>query len=139
MKKRRMAREVVLQILYQKDITGDTSPKIPDECWEEIRGMQDAMAFADSLVKGTLNNLAKIDPLIEKNSDNWLIGRMGVIDRNVLRMSVYEMATDNDIPTKVTLDEAIEITKKYGTEDSSKFINGVLDKIKKEIESDPIF
>ncbi len=137
MKKRRKAREAILQILYQKDITGDTSLEISEEYWKELQNIQDVMEFANGLVKGTLENMDKIDSLIEKSSDNWVVSRMGVVDRNILRMAFYEMVADNGIPEKVTLDEAIEIAKKYGTEDSSKFINGVLDKIRKEVATNP--
>jgi N utilization substance protein B len=133
MKKRRKAREAVLQILYQKDMTGDKSPQIPDEYWRENPCPPDIMEFANALVKGTLENKQKIDSLIENNSENWLLSRMGVIDRNILRMAVYEMISGFDIPVKVTINEAIEIAKKFGTEDSSKFVNGVLDQINKAL------
>lgn len=134
MKNRRKSREAALQILYQKDVMADRSTQIPEAFWTSNPCDQDAMEFAVSLVKGTIENLERLDSMIEKTSDNWIINRMGVVDRNILRMAVFEMTSDYDIPLKVTLDEAIEIAKKYGTGESSKFVNGVLDKIKNEIE-----
>lgn len=133
MKKRRKAREAVLQILYQKDITDDKSPQAPEEFWIENPCLPDVMEFANLLVKGTLENLPKVDSLIENSSENWILSRMGVIDRNILRMAVYEMISGLDIPVKVILNEAIEIAKRFGTEDSPKFINGVLDQVRKTL------
>ncbi|MBI5184248.1 MAG: transcription antitermination factor NusB [Nitrospinae bacterium] len=137
MKKRRKAREAVLQILYQKDITDDKSPQVPEEFWMENPCLPDITEFAGLLVKGTMENLQKIDSLIENSSENWVLSRMGVIDRNILRMAVYEMISGLGIPVKVVLNEAIEIAKKFGTEDSSKFINGVLDHVRKNLEKNP--
>lgn len=137
MKKRRKAREAVLQILYQKDITDDKSTQVPDEFWMENPCPQDITEFASLLVKGTMENLQKIDSLIENSSENWILSRMGVIDRNILRMAVCEMISGLGIPVKVILNEAIEVAKKFGTEDSSKFINGVLDQVRKTLEKNP--
>jgi len=137
MLKRRKAREAALQILYQKDITGDRTPGIQEEHWKENPCGKDIVAFASQLVKGTLENLARVDSLIEQSSEHWIISRMGVIDRNVLRLAVYEMISDLGIPVKATLNEAIEIARKYGTEDSPKFINGVLDRIRKDLNPEP--
>ena len=136
MKKRRKAREAALQILYQKDMTGDWTPHIPEEYWEENPCDAEIMEFTAQLVQGTVKDLKKIDSLIEKSSENWLVSRMGVVDRNILRMAVHEMTAGYGVPVKVTLDEAIEISKRFGMEDSSKFINGVLNKIKEDMEED---
>ncbi len=137
MRKRRKAREAVLQILYQKDMTDDQSSQVPKEFWEQNPCDEEVMEFANMLVKGTLEQIEEIDSIIEKSSDHWIVSRMGVVDRNILRLAVHEMTSGYDIPMKVTLDEAIDISKKFGTNESSKFINGVLDKIKKDIESNP--
>ena len=83
------------------------------------------------LIGGVLKNLSDLDSLIKKYVKNWEIDRMAVIDRNILRMAVYEMLYQDDIPPNVSINEAIELAKKYGDIDSGKFVNGVLDKIKK--------
>ena len=98
--------------------------------------MQDAEGevreFADSLVKGVYSNLKSIDDIISKYTDNWDIKRMAVIDKNILRLGVFELVYLKDIPEKVSINEAIELGKRYGDIDSGKFINGILDKIKQK-------
>lgn len=133
MRKRTLARECALQILYQLDITKDELPLVLSDYWTEIGSGVDESAkeFANSLVSGTQENLAKIDAVISKYADNWQIKRMATVDRNILRLATYEMLFIKDIPPKVSINEAIELAKKYGDAESNKFVNGVLDKIKK--------
>ena len=88
--------------------------------------------FANSIVKGTCKDLSKINEIISKYADNWDIKRMAVIDKNILRMGIYEILYREDIPPKVSINEAIELAKKYGDMDSGKFVNGILDKVRKE-------
>lgn len=90
--------------------------------------------FVQRLVRGTLNNLRAIDELIGKSSLNWKIPRMGRVDRNILRLAAFELAFESDVPSRATLNEAIEIAKRYGTEDSGKFVNGLLDRIAQDLE-----
>jgi N utilization substance protein B len=100
--------------------------------WSIEKADDDVKDFANSLVKGTYENLARIDGLISKYAEHWEIKRMAVIDRNILRMGIFELLYMDDIPPKVSINEAIELAKKYGDIDSGKFVNGILDKVKKE-------
>ncbi|MDP6625745.1 MAG: transcription antitermination factor NusB, partial [Nitrospinota bacterium] len=102
--------------------------------WKENNINSSITEFSEQLAKGTADNLEKIDDYIKKVSEHWAIDRMGVIDRNLLRMAVQELLFMEDIPLNVTIDEAIEIAKKFGTDDSANFVNGVLDKIKNDLE-----
>ncbi|GAB4538239.1 MAG: transcription antitermination factor NusB [Thermodesulfovibrionia bacterium] len=129
--KRRRAREFALQLLFQLDITGERlTDDVLKEFWYGNREDEDVKEFANSIVKGTTENISAIDSVIEKAAENWQVDRMAVIDRNILRLSTYELLYRDDIPPSVTINEAIEIAKKYGTEESSAFINGILDRIK---------
>ena len=128
--KRRKAREHALQILFQLDIRKDKpSAIILKRFWAEYQPDDEVRAFAEEIVKGTYKHLAEIDKLIHQCAKNWSLERMAAVDRNVLRMAVYEILYRMDIPTSVTINEAIEIAKKYGTEDSGSFVNGILDSV----------
>lgn len=96
---------------------------------EAVRGGSDEIAFCEQLVKGVSEHKDAIDKLLQTSSTNWKVGRMAVVDRNILRIGVYELQHLRDIPPRVTLNEAIEIGKRYGTTDSGAFINGILDKV----------
>ena len=98
--------------------------------------VEESRSFAELLLKGTAEKLAEIDKKISDCSSNWKIGRMSVVDRNVLRLSIYELLFCPDIPVRVTLNEAIEIAKLYGTEESGSFVNGILDKIAKGVDKE---
>src|SRR5262249_9306316 len=134
MGKRRKAREIALQFLYQLDQTGaaDPAPFEPD-FWKRHPVDDDARAFAGSLVRGAKTQQAKIDALIAESTEHWDLERMAVVDRNILRMAVYELLYEPGVPAKVAINEAIEIAKKFGTAESSRFINGVLDRIHREL------
>jgi len=129
---RRHAREYALQMLFQFDLTNTSLDKdLFQDFWEGINEERDIKEFANSIVRGTVEHLAEIDKLIREAAEHWSIDRMAAVDRNILRFATYELLYRNDIPPLVTINEAIEIAKKYGTEDSSAFINGILDRIKK--------
>ncbi len=132
--KRRKAREFALQILYQYDITGH----LPDD--ETFNGRRegspvsgDVNDFAKDLVFGTIENIEEIDGILLSAARNWEIGRIAAVDRGILRLSIYELLFRDDIPAAVTLNEAIEIAKKYSTGESYSFINGILDNVRKTI------
>ncbi len=133
MRKRTFARECALKILYRIEISKESVDSSLKDFWAKAAGSKDkdARDFSEVLVKGTCENVEAIDKVISKHADNWNISRMAVIDRNVMRMAVYEMLYRDDIPLNVSINEAIELAKKYGDIDSGKFVNGVLDKIKK--------
>ena len=137
MRRRTKARELALQVLYQADLRGDSIDALLNDCWQrEERGKREldhlVKEFTAALVKGTLDNLEKIDSIISAYAENWELDRMAVIDRNVMRMASYEMLFLNDIPPKVSINEAVNLAKKYGDVDSGKFVNGILDKINKK-------
>ena len=132
MRKRTLAREAVLKILYQADISRRQVGLAADKYWSESESEDKTIRdFADRLTKGIEKNLTAIDGKISHYATNWQIKRMAVIDRNVLRIGVFELLYASDIPPKVTINEAVELAKKYGDSESSKFVNGILDKIHK--------
>ncbi|HZA14596.1 MAG TPA: transcription antitermination factor NusB [Myxococcaceae bacterium] len=131
---RRTARERALQALYQLDMSGGSPADALAAAWESVAQETpppepDAVQFARELVDGVVSNLRAIDALIEQHSHNWRIDRMDRIDRSVLRLAIFELKYRLDIPRKVTLNEAVELGKTFGTEASSAFINGLLDRV----------
>ncbi|WP_102345641.1 transcription antitermination factor NusB [Bacillus sp. Marseille-P3661] len=129
--KRRTAREKALQALFQIDMS-QTEPNI---AIENVLEGENGSPFLNDLVLGTINHLPEIDKLISDNLEKWSISRLGNIDRAILRISTYEMMFQVDIPHNVSINEAIELAKSFGDDESSKFINGVLSKIKTTLES----
>lgn len=135
MRKRTLAREFALQILYQIDITHNNYSDSLSNFWQahiEDDISEEVKSFTSELVKGTMDNLEPIDTKIGQYATNWQLKRMAVVDRNILRMSSYELMFRDDIPPKVAINEAIELAKKYSSPDAAKFVNGILDKIKLE-------
>ena len=126
---RRRARELALQVLYQMEITGDPSPTGPDSFWGHFPSRAEARDFAQRLVAGTVEHRAEIDGFIENAVENWKLGRMSKVDLIILRLATYELLFCPDIPLSVSIDEAIEIGNRYGSDDSPTFINGVLDQV----------
>jgi transcription antitermination factor NusB len=138
MGKRRKAREMALQFLYQLDQRGEDDPDArAGDFWAEHPVQAETRAFADALVRGTKAHQHRIDPVIAQVAEHWDLDRMAVVDRNVLRLAVYELLWRPEVPPKVAINEAIEIAKKFGTGESGRFINGVLDRIHKDLR--PVF
>jgi len=136
MGKRRHSRELALKFLYQFELNaGNLDEQLPSFI-ERESGEGEIGRFAMELVRSTIDRKKEIDTRLEKCAANWTLDRMAVIDRNILRMAACELLFHKDIPPKVTIDEALEIAKKYGGADSSDFINGVLDQIKNESEKE---
>lgn len=132
MRKRTRAREAALKFLYQIEITKEPWEKAAKVYWESNPTDPQIQEFANQLVCGTIKLRDEIDQWIKKCTDHWEIARMAAVDRNILRLASYELLYTNEIPPKVAINEAVELAKKYGDTDSSKFVNGVLDKIHKE-------
>ena len=132
MRKRTKAREYALQLLYQLDVTQADSKIGIDDFWQHRDVSPEVKTFATSLVQGTVEHLSELDQLIATHASNWDIHRMAVVDRNILRMGAYELLYLDDVPPKVCLNEAIELAKRFGDEQSSKFVNGILDAIHKK-------
>ena len=128
---RRKARELALQMLYQHDLSGNAPDAIVDTFEDLQKSKANTRDFATRIFRGTVDHLGEIDEMITAQADNWRLSRMAVVDRNIIRMSVYEFLHENDTPKLVIIDEAIEIAKKFGTQKSSQFINGILDGILK--------
>ncbi|MBI5100641.1 MAG: transcription antitermination factor NusB [Nitrospirae bacterium] len=128
---RRKAREHALRQLFRAEFAMEgENNAVPEELSGTAKDVgQGEKGFADELVRGTLGHAEEIDAIIQKAAENWEIGRMAVVDRNILRCAVYELVYRNDIPPAVTINEALEIAKKYSSLDSVSFINGLLDKI----------
>jgi len=126
---RRKGRELALQALYQIEITGDTSVSAVDLFLSHFEGNPAAKEFARRLVSGVVSQRVEIDRRIAQSTENWKLGRLAKVDLVLLRMGTYELIFCPDIPVSVSLDEAIEIAKRFGTGDSPAFINGVLDQV----------
>ena len=133
MKQRTRGRELALQFLYQLDLHGADDPMPHEgEFWQRHPVDPDTYAFAACLVRGSKQQQSKIDRLLTQYAEHWDLDRMAVVDRNILRMAVYELLWQPEVPPKAAINEAIEIAKKFGTTESSRFINGVLDRILRE-------
>jgi transcription antitermination factor NusB len=136
MGRRRKAREVALQFLYQLDQHGEIDPTAHEaEFWARHPVDEDTRAFASALVHGTARRHAEVDKLIAQYTEHWDLDRMAVVDRNILRLAVFELLDHPAVPPKVAINEAIEISKKFGTGESSRFINGILDRVHKELRA----
>jgi len=128
---RRKARELALQMLYQHDLSGNAPDMIIDTFEDLQKSKPNTREFAVKIFRGTVDHLADLDGMIQAQAENWRLSRMAVVDRNIIRMSVYEFLHETGTPKLVVIDEAIEIAKRYGNDKSSQFINGILDGILK--------
>lgn len=126
---RREARELALKALYSIDLNPMTPHAAVENVPESRRSSQQSKEFAELLVAGVIGNRSAIDERIATSSKNWAISRMARVDLNLIRMAVYELLFCPDIPKSVTLNEAIEVAKKFGSEDSPPFVNGILDEV----------
>jgi N utilization substance protein B len=134
---RRYSRELVIQFLYLTEMNEGEIENQLKTFWENNScEEEDVQSFTEDILKDIFDHKEEIDARLEKYSDNWTLSRMAVIDRNLLRMAASELMYSKTVPPKVAIDEAVEIAKKYGTADSPNFINGVLDRILKELKPD---
>lgn len=132
---RRFARELTMQALYQFEIAEHDKQKILDFVLSKVKEENNASEIKDFIKEnflGTVENLIFIDELIRKKSKNWHFDRINKVDKSILRLAIYELFFRPDIPESVSINEAIEIAKKYSTKDSSKFINGILGAVAKD-------
>jgi N utilization substance protein B len=129
MHQRRKAREVALQVLYELDVLNIDAKEAITLFWNNFRATEDSKKFSTLLIEGAWDNKEQIDNLIRSCSEHWSLERMSRVDRNILRMAVYELLYCPNIPPKVTLNEAIDLGKMYGSENSGSFINGILDAV----------
>jgi N utilization substance protein B len=133
---RRRSRELAMQALFQIEMIQDDSTEAVELFCRHFRVSKSVKPFFLRLVEGVREFQSEIDALIERFSENWKISRMSRVDRNVLRVAVYELLHCHDIPPKVSINEAIDIAKRFGTEDSGAFINGILDSVRISIEKE---
>jgi N utilization substance protein B len=132
---RRKAREYALQMLFQWDITHDTIDQVVATFFQNQPEESEAIIdFSRQLVVGTVGHVEQIDQMIRRHAEHWRLDRMATVDRNLLRLAIYEFLYDRDTPKTVVINEAIEIARRFSAQESPQFINGVLDSIKKELE-----
>lgn len=132
MRKRSRAREYALQMLYQLDITSDTQENVFNNFWldkEHEDVSQELKDFSAELLYGVSRHITEIDAKIRQYADNWQLERMAFVDRNIMRMGSFELLFREDIPPKVSINEAVELAKKYSGSEAGKFVNAILDKI----------
>jgi N utilization substance protein B len=137
---RRRAREHALQVLYSLDLNpGVTVGDALAHLWRGFHEESDdrdaaVVSFCEALVKGTVENLAEIDAIVQQASKNWRLERMARVDRNLLRLATYELRFEPEVPAKVVINEAIEVAKRFGAAESAAFVNGLLDRISQELK-----
>ena len=132
---RRSARELALQMLFQRGFHQDSQDSREGFVSFGQAQKTEVTAYAEQLVAGVLEHLTSIDGLIEKHAQHWSLERIAPVDRSILRFSICELLYFKEVPSKVVIDEAIEVAKKYGNEDSGAFINGILDQILRQSEA----
>jgi N utilization substance protein B len=130
---RRDARECALQMLYEFDVGKHSKDAILRTFWQMNEHPDKVREFAEQLFEGTILRLKEIDKVIQQHTKNWRLGRMAVVDRNVLRLAVFEFMAGSKTPGTVVINEALEIAKKFSTQESAQFVNGILDSIKTEL------
>jgi N utilization substance protein B len=140
-RRRTRAREIAMQILFQLDLRGDTYPAelgqtLAQICDEAGEGDQEVATYALRLIEGAWANREAIDARLQLVARNWDLRRMANVDRNVLRLAVYELGWCKDVPPKVAINEAIEIGKKFSTANTGGFVNGILDRVRIDLEKE---
>ncbi len=133
MGERSRGREAALQVLYAMDLSGAAVERALASYWRELPGDPEGREFSEALVRGVAADREAIDEAIRAASRHWRLERMARVDRNVLRLGVYELRAGASIPRAVIIDEAVELAKRYGAEGSGVFVNGVLDRIAEEL------
>ena len=134
---RREGREAAMQFLFLNDLGGAELPNALEEFFRIRDASPSARKFCRSLVTGVLERQAEIDALLVRFCDNYAINRLAVVDRNILRVAIYEMTGTSEVPPVVSINEAIEIAKKFGSEESGRFVNGILDRVKSTLTRPP--
>ena len=131
---RRQAREIAMQALFYMDMRSNVSVEMLEHFCGNFSPSKKTQPFFLKLVNGVLGAIDELDTLIERFSKNWDINRMSGVDRNVMRIAVFELLYCDDIPPKVSINEAVDVGKKFGSEESGAFINGIMDSIREELE-----
>ncbi|MFN0112314.1 MAG: transcription antitermination factor NusB [Blastocatellia bacterium] len=135
---RRRARECALQMLFSYDVTRPSLEELLESFWGELaEASEEVRSFANELASGTIQHLEEIDDRIKLRTEHWRIPRMAVVDRNLLRMAVFEFLYQPNTPRTVAINEALEIARRFSTSESTQFINGILDAIKRDLDTHP--
>jgi len=134
---RRQSRELALQVIFQSDFVDVWENENLQFCLDHFGTNESVVSYASSLCKGVVSNKANIDEIITVASQRWSLTRMARVDRSIIRLATFEIAMLPEVPARVAINEAIEIAKRFGTEDSPLFVNGVLDKIASNLNDDP--
>ncbi len=136
---RRRARECALQMLFSYDVARPSVDELLETYWGEMaEAAEEVRVFANELVIGTIANLDEIDERIRLRTEHWRIPRMAIVDRNLLRMAIYEFMFQPNTPRTVAINEALEIARRFSTHEATQFINGILDAIKRDLETQPV-
>lgn len=136
MSSRRKAREAAVQMLYQMDVCGVDAAQAIALYWQNLGSAEDDQEFANMLVRGCGEAREQLDDKIRNVSKHWRLERMSRVDRNIIRLGAYELLHVSEIPRRVTLNEAVELAKRFGNEESPAFVNGVLDRIADDVAKD---
>jgi N utilization substance protein B len=136
--KRRKSREIIVQVLYQMDMSDGDAEENFNLFWQHFNPSDELKEFSQKVVQGVCKHREEIDALIEKHSKHWRLKRMPIIDKNILRAAIFELMFCPDTPVKVIINEAIELGKKFSSEKSSPFINGILDKVSRQVTRQPV-
>lgn len=136
MGRRSKARECAFQILYQWQITGEPMSAVVESFWRVRSGTPEARAMAERLARGAQAQADELDKQIGEAATNWRLDRIAPVDRTILRLGAYELGSERETPAAVVLDEAVELAKRFGEEDSPAFVNGVLDAIRKRVRGE---
>ncbi|MGD0017184.1 MAG: transcription antitermination factor NusB [Verrucomicrobiia bacterium] len=132
--KRRLGREFAIQFLYQYDMGGGELEEALQLFWLTQNEVNETVrAFATELIRGCFANRAVVDEKIQKYTEHWELNRIAAVDRNILRLAIYEMVCRDDIPPVVSINEAVDIAKKFSTRESGAFVNGILDRLKADL------
>jgi len=134
MGRRRKAREETLRILFRLEFENKQIEKTLDQYWKNKKASEEIKEYSTWLVNGVISDQAKIDNIIQQVSEHWRISRMALVDRNILRMAVFELLYEENIAPAIVINEAIEIAKKYSGEEAATFVNGILDAIRKDLK-----
>jgi transcription antitermination protein NusB len=133
MGKRRLARQAAVQFHFWRDLQGGEAPERMDDFWEFCPATPRVREFAQPLIEGMIAHLPEVDERIRRYAENYDFRRISAVDRNILRLAIYEMLHRDDIPPVVSINEAIELAKMFGGTDSGRFVNGILDRVKDDL------
>jgi N utilization substance protein B len=131
--KRTRSREIALQVLYQVEMSGGDADEAVDLFWRHFNPSPELQEFSRRIVAGVRAHRNKIDAIIESFSEHWRLDRITIVDRSILRLAIFELLMCPDIPTKVVINEAVELGKRFGSDQSGSFVNGMLDSIARQL------